>query len=140
MSKKGRPPHSQRPPAPPEPAAITTAPGIDWWFEAFPVAPYATKQPGPKQMLYLVAYDIAHPKRLVRVAKACEDFGIRVQYSLFECRLEPDEFQRLWKAILAEMDDDEDRAVAYPLDARATRETLTAGTMVCTERVVCYLV
>lgn len=137
---KGRSTPPQRLPEPAPPAVTQPPHGIDWWFDAFPVAPYATKQPGPKQMLYLVAYDIAHPKRLVRVAKACEDFGIRVQYSLFECRLEPDEFQRLWKAILAEMDDDEDRAVAYPLDARATRETLTAGTMVCTERVVCYLV
>jgi len=137
---KHRPNHPARPldAAPSDTSPAT--PIREWWFDAFPSAPYATKQPGPRQMLYLVAYDIADPKRLVRIAKACEDFGVRVQYSLFECRLEPDEFQRLWQAIRAEMDSDEDRAVAYPLDARATRETLTAGTMVCTERVVCYLV
>lgn len=91
-------------------------------------------------MVYLVAYDICDPRRLNRVAKVCEDFGVRVQYSLFECRLEPDEFDRLWRGILAEMKTGEDRAVAYPLDTRCVRETRTAGTMVCSERVVCYLV
>lgn len=112
----------------------------DWWFNAFPIAPYETKPPGATEMVYLVAYDIADAKRLHCVAKVCEDFGVRVQYSLFECRLEPDEFNRLWACMLAEMDDDEDRAVAYPLDARCVRETRTAGTMVCSERTVCYLV
>jgi len=112
----------------------------DWWYTAFPVAPYETKPPGAHEMVYLIAYDIADPKRLHCVAKVCEDFGVRVQYSLFECRLESDEFNRLWDAMLTEMDDDEDRAVAYPLDARAVRETRTAGTMVCTEQIVCYLV
>ena len=36
---------------------------------------------------YLVAYDIANPKRLRKVATACEDFGSRRQYSVFACRL-----------------------------------------------------
>jgi CRISPR-associated protein Cas2 len=29
---------------------------------------------------YIVAYDIADPKRLRKVATACEDFGTRKQY------------------------------------------------------------
>ncbi|MBN8247347.1 MAG: CRISPR-associated endonuclease Cas2 [Verrucomicrobia bacterium] len=91
-------------------------------------------------MLYLVAYDISDPKRLQKVAGVCEDYGVRVQYSLFECRLEPDEFNRFWKDLLAQIDADDDRVVAYPLDARCAREARTAGTMVCSERLVCYLV
>jgi len=91
-------------------------------------------------MLYLVAYDISNQKRLQKVAKVCEDYGARVQYSLFECRLEPDTFQRFWKHLLLEIDVGEDRVVAYPLDARCARDAKTAGTMVCSERVVCYLV
>ena len=39
-----------------------------------------------------------------------------------------------------EIDEAEDRVVAYKVDARCARETLTAGVMVCSERVVCYLV
>lgn len=91
-------------------------------------------------MLTLVAYDISHPRRLARVAGVCEDFGIRVQYSLFECRLEPAEFERFWSRLLNEIDLAEDSLVAYPLDARCAREIRTAGTMVCSEQAVCYLV
>lgn len=112
----------------------------DWWFQAFPLVPYQKAPPGAREMLTLVAYDISDAKRLHRVARVCEDFGVRVQYSLFECRLEELEFRFFWKRLVAEIDESEDRVVAYKVDARCARETLTAGVMVCSERVVCYLV
>ncbi len=112
----------------------------EWWDQAFEPLPYERKQPGEKQMLYIVAYDISDPKRLVQVAKTCEDFGVRVQYSLFECRLQPDEFDDLWLSLLEHIHTDEDRIVAYKLDARCAKMTETAGTMACSERVVCYMV
>ena len=74
------------------------------------------------------------------MAAVCEDFGIRVQYSIFECRLHPREFERLWSQLLAEMNPKEDRIVSYPMDAKCARETRTAGTMVCSEQVLCYLI
>jgi CRISPR-associated protein Cas2 len=113
---------------------------MSWWFDAFPVVPYEKAPPGEKEMLTLLAYDIADQKRLARVAKVCEDYGVRVQYSVFECRLEEDEFTDFWLKLLEQIDEDEDRLVAYKIDARSARETLTAGTMVCSEKVVCYLV
>jgi CRISPR-associated protein Cas2 len=91
-------------------------------------------------MLTLLAYDIADHKRLARVARICEDYGVRVQYSVFECRLEEDEFTDFWLKLLEVIDEDEDRLVAYKIDARCAKETLTAGTMVCSEKAVCYLV
>jgi len=111
-----------------------------WWQEAFASVPYASSPPGDKQMLILVAYDICDARRLTRVAHVCEDYGVRVQYSLFECRLEEDEFSDFWLKLLEEIDVKEDRVVAYKIDARSARETLTAGTMVCSEKAVCYLV
>lgn len=44
-------------------------------------------------MMVLVTYDISledpeGPGRLRRVAKACLDYGIRVQYSVFECEID----------------------------------------------------
>lgn len=44
-------------------------------------------------MLMLVSYDVstvdaAGRRRLRRMAKACEDWGIRVQNSVFECNLD----------------------------------------------------
>jgi len=91
-------------------------------------------------MLTLVAYDICDPKRLAQVAKVCQDYGVRVQYSVFECFLDVGEFTEFWLKLLEEIDEQEDRLVAYKIDARSARETMTAGTMVCSEKVVCYLV
>jgi len=111
-----------------------------WWLEAFPLVPYEKSPPGEHKMLTLVAYDITEPKRLHRVATVCEDHGVRVQYSVFECRLDEDEFTDFWLKLLEVIDEDEDRLVAYKIDARSAKETLTAGTMVCSEKAVCYLV
>lgn len=41
----------------------------------------------PPVSLWLVAYDICHPKRLRRVARTLQDHGERVQWSLFSCVL-----------------------------------------------------
>ncbi len=86
-----------------------------------PRVAYAGHPPGPTEMLTLVAYDISHPKRLTRVAGVCEDFGVRVQYSLFECRLEPRESERFWQRLLREID---------------PRETRTAGTRLARSRAI----
>jgi CRISPR-associated protein Cas2 len=111
-----------------------------WWHDAFPQVPYEKSPPGAGEMLTLVAYDIADPKRLSKVAKICEDYGVRVQYSVFECRLVESDFEDFWLKLLEVIKDEEDRLVAYKIDARSAKETLTAGTMVCSEKVVCYLV
>lgn len=111
-----------------------------WWFDAFPRVPHEKAAPGAHEMLTVVAYDISDTKRLARVARICEDYGMRVQYSVFECRLDEAEFADFWLKLLLEIDETEDRMVAYKIDARSAKETLTAGTMVCSEKVVCYLV
>lgn len=51
-------------------------------------------------MMVLVSYDISvvtegGAKRLRRVGKACLDYGQRVQYSVFEIEVEPDQWVRL---------------------------------------------
>jgi CRISPR-associated protein Cas2 len=91
-------------------------------------------------MLTLLAYDICEPKRLARVARICEDYGVRVQYSLFECRLKEEEFEDFWLKLLEEIDEAVDRLVAYKIDAKSAKQTHTAGTMVCSEKVVCYVI
>ncbi|HOK77309.1 MAG TPA: CRISPR-associated endonuclease Cas2, partial [Verrucomicrobiota bacterium] len=64
----------------------------NWWYNAFPVVPYEKSPPGEGQMLTLVAYDISDHKRLANIAKVCENYGVRVQYSVFECYLDEAEF------------------------------------------------
>lgn len=58
---------------------------------------------------YLVCYDICHPKRLRQVAKLCESFGQRLQYSVFECPLDDLRYQKLRSALddIIKHDDDQ---------------------------------
>jgi CRISPR/Cas system-associated endoribonuclease Cas2 len=49
---------------------------------------------GGDRMMVLITYDVATNRaggrrRLRRVARACEDYGQRVQFSVFECDLDP---------------------------------------------------
>ncbi len=51
-------------------------------------------------MMVLVTYDVSTTtpqgrRRLSRVAKACLDYGQRVQNSVFECQVSPDQFTAL---------------------------------------------
>jgi CRISPR-associated protein Cas2 len=126
-------------PADPIPAPDARLPR-DLWEDLLPFVPHP-KPPGNEFMLRLIAYDIADPKRLVRVADICEDYGTRVQYSLFECWLEDDAFQQLWDKLQSAINAAEDRLVAYQLDAAAAGRRKTAGaTMNCTEKETFYYV
>jgi len=50
----------------------------------------------------LVCYDISSDKRRNKVAKACESYGTRIQFSVFECPLDELRLQQL-KGILEEV-------------------------------------
>lgn len=43
-------------------------------------------------MFFVVAYDIADPKRLAKIAKTMENYGVRVQKSVFECILDEKQY------------------------------------------------
>ena len=48
---------------------------------------------------WVVVYDIAEDRRRIRAAKVLEAFGVRVQESVFECRIEEDRLRRLQKQL-----------------------------------------
>jgi CRISPR-associated protein Cas2 len=68
-------------------------------------------------MLVLVSYDVAvssdgGKKRLRRVAKACQNYGQRVQFSVFECVVEPAQWVKL-KANLENIIEEETDSLRY---------------------------
>jgi len=67
---------------------------------------------------YLVAYDISNPKRLRKVATACEDFGFRRQYSVFLCRLTAADLVRLKSRLYDIINLQEDQVLFIPLCSR----------------------
>jgi len=79
-------------------------------------------------MLILVAYDVstvekAGQRRLRRVAQACEDYGVRVQKSVFECQVGQTEWVSLRDRLLHEFKPEEDSLRFYFLDEKAVRRT-----------------
>jgi len=88
----------------------------------------------------LVAYDICCNKRLARVSKSLLDHGYRAQYSVFECHLSMPQLQRLWELLKSLIDPKQDRLVVYILDKQSSQRTLTAGTMVCHDKCLVYMV
>ncbi len=77
-------------------------------------------------MMVIVSYDVntetkAGCRRLRRVAKVCEDFGRRVQNSVFECLLEPDQWVRLRGSLLDEFEPKTDSLRFYFLGSNWRR-------------------
>ena len=73
-------------------------------------------------MLVLVSYDVktsdpGGSKRLRRVAKVCKNFGQRVQYSVFECLVDPAQWVAFKKQLIAEIDEEADSIRFYFLGA-----------------------
>lgn len=73
-------------------------------------------------MMVLVTYDVstregAGAKRLRRVAKACRDFGQRVQYSVFEIEVDPAQWTTLRARLEQIVDLDHDSLRYYFLGA-----------------------
>lgn len=63
----------------------------------------------------IICFDISNDQRRRQVAKLLEDHGTRVQYSIFECHLEPAELNSLKQKLIAEIDQYEDHIRYYPL-------------------------
>lgn len=78
-------------------------------------------------MLHLIAYDIAHDKRLRRVASLCEDHGTRIEKSVFECDLEDDKFNRFWSRMEKIVDPEEDAVFDYPIGLLDSSRVRTLG-------------
>jgi CRISPR-associated protein Cas2 len=67
--------------------------------------------------LWVIAYDIEDDGARRRVFEYLTDHGMRVQYSVFECRLSEDERTGLWAGINAELGET-DSVRWYPLCER----------------------
>ena len=71
-------------------------------------------------MFVIVSYDVSTEspggqRRLRRVAKACKDYGQRVQYSVFECIVDPAQWTVLRQRLIEEIDSKKDNLRFYYL-------------------------
>ncbi len=83
---------------------------------------------GGMRMLYIVSYDISLTKRRNRIAKALENYGRRVQYSVFECELDEKRFRKLYSEMMKETDGMEDGSVRfYPICESCAKKAQIIG-------------
>ncbi|MDO4709607.1 MAG: CRISPR-associated endonuclease Cas2 [Pseudomonadota bacterium] len=78
-------------------------------------------------MLMLITYDIsledvAGRARLRRIAKHCLDYGVRVQYSVFECDVTPDQWVKLKSKLLDTYQPETDSLRFYHLGSKWRRK------------------
>jgi CRISPR-associated protein Cas2 len=71
-------------------------------------------------MFVIVSYDVATSeeggqRRLRRVARACKDYGQRVQFSVFECIVDPAQWAKLKDRLISEIDPEKDSLRFYYL-------------------------
>lgn len=83
-------------------------------------------------MMVLITYDVnteseGGKRRLRRVAKMCENFGQRVQNSVFECLIDPVQLSDLRFRIEKEIDKDRDSLRYYFLGANWQRRVEHVG-------------
>lgn len=84
-------------------------------------------------MMVLVTYDVttvnkAGRRRLRRVAKQCENFGVRVQNSVFECDVDPAQWADLKHRLEEIISQEEDSLRFYYLGSKWRRKVEHIGT------------
>lgn len=89
-------------------------------------------------MLVLVTYDVntleeGGKKRLRRVAKACEDFGQRVQFSVFEIEVDPAQWAKLKARLESNINPKIDSLRYYYLGANWARKIEHVGAKPATD-------
>lgn len=75
-------------------------------------------------MFYIVCYDISDTRRRNKVARAVDDYGNRLQYSVFEVRLDDAQRRALLKELEEIIDPDADSIYVFPLCERC-RKTMS---------------
>ena len=83
-------------------------------------------------MMVLVSYDVmvtspGGQKRLRKVAKACTNYGQRVQHSVFECVIDPAQWAQLKNILEAIIDDKTDSLRYYYMGANYKRRVEHVG-------------
>ena len=92
---------------------------------------------------YLVCYDVSDDKRLRQVFKTCSNFGDHLQFSVFECDLNPAERIELETALSQIINHDEDQVLFValgPAEGRGDRVITALGLPYTRLDAPCYVV
>ncbi len=69
-------------------------------------------------MKYIISYDITNDRKRTKVSKKLEGYGVRMQYSLFECDLKVNDLRKLKKQISSIINCRVDSVMYFPMCER----------------------
>lgn len=71
-------------------------------------------------MFYLICYDVVNDRRRDRISRLLEGYGLRIQKSVFECVLTPDQYELLQRRLQSKryLNPEEDQIRFYPMSPR----------------------
>lgn len=78
-------------------------------------------------MIYFISYDITDSKRRREVSKILENFGIRIQYSFFQCEMDQSQLEKLKNEILKIIHKREDSLRIYSLCQDCNKKVVLCG-------------
>lgn len=79
-------------------------------------------------MFYVICFDVHDDKRLRKISNEMENFGTRVQRSVFECHLEAAQLQELQRRLSDLMEPAEDQVRYYSLCGKDKQHIVIDGT------------
>jgi CRISPR-associated protein Cas2 len=91
---------------------------------------------------YIVTYDICEPKRLRKVFRACKDYGLHLQLSVFECDLtaaEKIDFESQLRGLIDSKEDQILFIALGPSESRGERVITSIGQNYIRVDLPCYV-
>lgn len=78
--------------------------------------------------MYLVSYDIACDRTRTKIAKLMENYGRRVQYSVFECQLDQGKYEEMYQKLMELLQEEEAASIRiYSVCERCRQKMVIMG-------------
>lgn len=91
-------------------------------------------------MFYLITYDIEEDKKRNKIAKLLEDYGTRVQYSVFECAIDYNQLEEIKKKAEDIIDKKKDSVRIYRICEGCLKEISILGSGEITKDLDFYII
>ena len=92
--------------------------------------------------MWFISYEYIKSQytRLRKIAKICEDYGLRVEYSVFECDLTEEMFMRMWADLNEVIDQNDDSLLAYRICGSCVQNIVSGGIVVRPGKSLLYII
>lgn len=78
-------------------------------------------------MRYVISYDIEENRIRTKLSKLLEGYGVRVQYSVFECQMSEKRFQELYERVFRLAEGAEGSIRFYSICKKCEEKIVTIG-------------